>query len=78
MEKNENDNMMMVDSTDQLLDSNNNNSDKQKSTLTRKIVSTWEEFFEDPINNELQSNLIDNFIEVRIFIYLRHLMLIKL
>ena len=64
MEKNENDNMMMVDSTDQLLDSNNNNSDKQKSTLTRKIVSTWEEFFEDPINNELQSNLIDNFIEV--------------
>jgi ElaB/YqjD/DUF883 family membrane-anchored ribosome-binding protein len=64
MEKIENDNMMMVDSTDQLLDSNNNNSDKQKSTLTRKIVSTWEEFFEDPINNELQSNLIDNFIEV--------------
>jgi len=45
MEKNENDNMMMVDSTDQLLDSNNNNSDKQKSTILRKTVSTWEEFF---------------------------------
>ena len=66
MEKNENDMMVDNNTTDQLLDSNNNinNSLKQKSSSACKLVSSWEEFFEDPINNILQPELINNFIEV--------------
>lgn len=66
MEKNDIDSMMTDNNNNnQLPDSNNNsNNSKQQKSSSSKIVSTWEEFFEDPINTELHSELINNFIDV--------------